>query len=42
MIKNKMTIDNLARMTQNEFSRMGESIDSRFDAVDARFDNKVK
>ncbi|HEY4474954.1 MAG TPA: hypothetical protein VJC06_03465 [Candidatus Paceibacterota bacterium] len=30
----KMTIDKLARMTQNEFSR----IDDRFDSVDARFD----
>ena len=30
-----MTIDKLARMTQNEFSK----IDERFDAVDVRFDN---
>ncbi len=30
----KMTIEKLARMTQNEFSR----IDERFDAVDVRFD----
>ncbi len=30
----KITIDSLARMTQNEFSRIGE----RFDGVDARFD----
>lgn len=29
-----MTIDKLARMTQNEFSVMGE----RFDAMDTRFD----
>lgn len=29
-----MTIDTLARMTQDEFSRMGE----RFDSMDARFD----
>ena len=29
----KMTIDTLARMTQNEFSK----IDERFDAVDKRF-----
>ena len=42
MIKKKMTINNLARMTQDEFSRMGESIDSRFDAVDARFDTVDK
>lgn len=33
-MKKKITIDSLARMTQDEFSRMGE----RFDAVDARFD----
>ncbi len=33
-MKKKVTIDTLARMTQDEFSRMGE----RFDAVDARFD----
>ena len=30
----KITIDALARMTQDEFSRMGE----RFDIMDARFD----
>ncbi|MDP3792581.1 MAG: hypothetical protein Q8Q89_02520 [bacterium] len=37
----KMTIDTLARMTQDEFSRMGErfdQIDERFNAVGARFD----
>ena len=34
MIKKKMTIDILARMTQDEFSRIGE----RFDAMDSRFD----
>lgn len=34
MVKKKVTIDTLARMTQDEFARMGE----RFDAVDARFD----
>ncbi len=33
-MKKKITIDTLARMTQDEFSRMGE----RFDAVDVRFD----
>lgn len=33
-MKKKMTIDTLARMTQDEFSRMGE----RFDSMDARFD----
>ncbi len=30
-MKKKMTIDNLARMTQDEFSRMGE----RFDGIDS-------
>jgi len=30
----KMTIDNLARMTQDEFAR----IDEKFNAVDVRFD----
>lgn len=38
MVKKKMTIDNLARMTQDEFSRMSDSIDARFDTVDVRFD----
>lgn len=33
-----MTIDTLARMTQDEFARMGESIDTRFDKVDKRLD----
>lgn len=33
-MKKKITIDTLARMTQNEFSRM----DERFDAMDTRFD----
>ena len=36
-----MTIDILAQMTQDEFSRMGErfdSMDARFDKMDARFD----
>ncbi|MEX2090625.1 MAG: hypothetical protein WD989_00630 [Candidatus Paceibacterota bacterium] len=33
-MKKKITIDTLARMTQDEFSRM----DERFDAVDARLD----
>ena len=33
-MEKKITIDSLARMTQNEFSR----IDERFDAVDIRFD----
>lgn len=36
-----MTIDTLARMTQDEFARMGErfdGIDKRFDAMDAKFD----
>ena len=31
MVKKKITIDTLARMTQDEFSRMGE----RFDGVDS-------
>ncbi len=30
----KMTIEKLARMTQDEFSRMSESIDARFDRVE--------
>lgn len=33
-MKKKITIDSLARMTQNQFSE----IDKRFDAVDVRFD----
>ena len=33
-MKKKVTIDTLARMTQDEFSRMSESIDARFDKVD--------
>ena len=33
-----MTIDKLARMTQDEFSRMSESIEACFDKVDERFD----
>ncbi|MEK7217561.1 MAG: hypothetical protein AAB374_00430 [Patescibacteria group bacterium] len=37
-MKKKMTIDTLARMTQDEFARMGESIDTRFDKVDKRLD----
>ncbi len=37
-MKKKITIDTLARMTQDEFSRMGESIDARFDKVDNRLD----
>ncbi len=41
-MKKKMTIDTLARMTQDEFARMGESIDARFDAVDKRFDKVDK
>lgn len=31
MVKKKMTIDTLARMTQDEFARMGE----RFDSIDS-------
>ena len=40
-MKKKVTVDILARMTQDEFSRMGErfdAVDDRFEAVDARFD----
>ena len=37
-MKKKITIDTLARMTQDEFSRMGENVDARFDTVDKRFD----
>ena len=33
-MKNKITVDTLARMTQDEFLRISE----RFDAVDVRFD----
>ena len=44
-MKKKITIDVLARMTQDEFSRMNErfdAVDTRFDAVDARFDTMDK
>lgn len=34
-MKKKITIDTLARMTQDEFSRMGE----RFDKIDERFNS---
>ena len=40
-MKKKVTIDTLARMTQDEFSRVYErfdSVDARFDKMDARFD----
>ena len=40
-MKKKMTIDTLAQMTQDEFSRMGDrfdAVDRRFDKVDQRFD----
>lgn len=37
MVK-KITIDSLARMTQNEFSRIGERFDSFEARVDVRFD----
>ncbi|OGN07351.1 MAG: hypothetical protein A3B86_01200 [Candidatus Yanofskybacteria bacterium RIFCSPHIGHO2_02_FULL_38_22b] len=33
MIK-RMTIDNLARMTQDEFSRVNEKFEKRFDKID--------
>ena len=38
MLKKKITIDTLARMTQDEFSRMDEKFEARFDAVDTRLD----
>lgn len=34
MVKKKMTIDTLARMTAEQFAK----VDARFDAMDARFD----
>lgn len=34
MVKNKMTIDALARMTQDEFARVDEKFEKRFDMVD--------
>ncbi|MBI2676536.1 MAG: hypothetical protein HYX21_01095 [Candidatus Yanofskybacteria bacterium] len=40
-MKKKVTIDTLARMTQDEFSRVGErfdKMDERFDKMDERFD----
>jgi len=37
MIK-KMTIDTLARMTQDEFSRVGERLDNMETKFEARFD----
>ena len=40
-MKKKMTIDTLARMTQDQFSKIDErfdKIDERFNGVDARFD----
>ena len=40
-MKKKITIDTLARMTQDQFSRIDEhfeSVDKRFDTVDSRFD----
>lgn len=36
-MKKKMTIDTLARMTQDEFSRMGERFDSLESKVEAGF-----
>ena len=33
-MKKKMTIDTLARMTQDEFSRMDGKFEARFDKVD--------
>lgn len=40
-MKEKMTIDKLARMSQDQFSRIDERfdrVDQRFDEVDQRFD----
>ena len=40
-MKKKITIDTLARMTQDQFSKIDErfdKIDERFNGVDARFD----
>jgi tetrahydromethanopterin S-methyltransferase subunit G len=40
-MKKKMTIDTLARMTQDQFSRIDERfdrVDQRFNEVDQRFD----
>ena len=40
-MKKKITIDTLARMTQDEFAKIDErfdKIDERFNGVDARFD----
>ncbi len=40
-MKKKITIDTLARMTQDEFSRVGErfdAIDGRLDTMEARFE----
>ena len=37
-MKKKMTIDTLARMTQDEFSRVGERLDSMENRFEARFD----
>ncbi len=37
-ILEKMTIDTLARMTQDEFSRMDEKLEARFDKVDQHLD----
>ena len=37
----KMTIDTLARMTQDEFSRIDEKFETRFDKVDQNL-NEMK
>ena len=40
-MKKKITIDTLARMTQDQFTKIDErfnAVDARFDRVDARFD----
>ena len=38
MVKKKITIDTLARMTQDEFSRVGERLDNMETKFEARFD----
>ena len=38
MTTKKVTIDSLARMTQDEFSRIDEKFEARFDKIDDRLD----
>lgn len=37
-MKKKITIDTLARMTQDEFARMNQKFETRFDKVDEHLD----